>query len=89
VVCKTRDTKLDRTVALKFLPKHLLCGKAAARRFSNETRTTSVLDHPVTTIHEMVQSECSVHTEHVEGKPIKQLLFVRDTSLTDRRCPWR
>jgi serine/threonine protein kinase len=33
VVYKAKDTKLDRTVALKFLPLHMLADKEAEQRF--------------------------------------------------------
>ncbi len=82
LVCKAQDTKLDRIVALKFLPKYLLCDE--------EAKAASALDHPnITAIWEIdeVESECPVYMENVEGKPIKQLLFVTDTSQTDPRCP--
>ena len=45
VVYKAQDTKLDRIVALKFLPKHLLCDNEARTRFSHEAKTTSASDH--------------------------------------------
>ena len=38
VVYKAQDTKLDRTVALKFLPSHLVCDAEAKDRFEHEAR---------------------------------------------------
>ena len=90
VVYKAQDTKLDRIVALKFLPRHLLCDEEAKTRFIHEAKAASALNHPnITIIHEIdeVEGECSIYMEHVEGKPIKQLLFVTDTSQTNPRCP--
>jgi len=86
VVYKAQDTKLDRIVALKFLSKYLLCDEEAKKRFVHEAKATSAVDHPnITAIYgiDEVESECSIYMEHVEAKPIKQLLFVTDTSQTD------
>jgi hypothetical protein len=80
IVYRTQDTKSEWIVALRSLPKHLSRGKTATNRISDKTNPTSALDHPMITIYGMAQSECSIHTEHVEGKPIKQLMFVTLTS---------
>ena len=45
VVYKAQDTKLDRIVALKFLPKHLLLDEEAKTRFVHEAKAASALDH--------------------------------------------
>ncbi|MDH4222225.1 MAG: protein kinase [candidate division Zixibacteria bacterium] len=77
VVYKAEDTKLDRTVALKFLPKHLLCDNEAKIRFEHEAKTASSLNHPnITTIHEIdeIEGECFIAMEYVEGKSLKELL---------------
>ena len=46
VVYKAEDLKLKRTVALKFLPRHLACRRREARRFVHEAEAASALDHP-------------------------------------------
>ena len=43
VVYKAEDTKLDRTVALKFLPPHLLCDAEARARFEHEAKTSTIM----------------------------------------------
>jgi len=45
VVYKAYDTKLDRQVALKFLPPHLRHNQELKRRLSEEARAASTLDH--------------------------------------------
>jgi serine/threonine protein kinase len=86
VVYKAQDTKLDRIVAVKFLPEYLLRGEVAKTRFVQEARAASALDHPnITAICEIdeAESKCPVCIEHVERKPIKQLMFVTETSRRD------
>jgi len=58
VVYKAEDTKLDRTVALKFLPQHLLADKEAEQRFISEAKAASSFDHPnICTIHDIGKTE--------------------------------
>jgi len=58
VVYKAEDTKLDRFVALKFLPPHLSQSGEEKKRFIHEAKTASALDHPhICTIHEIDETE--------------------------------
>ncbi len=86
VVYKAQDTKLDRIVALKFLPKRLLCDTEAKERFVLEAKAASALNHPnITTIHEIneVEDECFIVMECVEGKSLKELLKEKTLSLKE------
>jgi eukaryotic-like serine/threonine-protein kinase len=45
-VYKARDTRLERTVAVKVLPKHLSSSPEVRQRFEREAKTVSQLSHP-------------------------------------------
>src|SRR5438093_416125 len=45
-VYKARDTRLERTVAVKILPQHLSASSEVRQRFEREARTISQLSHP-------------------------------------------
>jgi serine/threonine protein kinase/Tfp pilus assembly protein PilF len=86
VVYKALDTKLDRTVALKFLPPRLLCDAEARARFEHEAKSASALSHNnITTIHEIdeVEGRCFIAMEYIEGKSIKELTRESPLSLDE------
>jgi eukaryotic-like serine/threonine-protein kinase len=68
-----RDSRLDRTVALKILPTQVASDQDRMRRFVREARAASALKHPnVTHIYEIGEST-GVHfiaMEYVEGKTL-------------------
>jgi serine/threonine protein kinase len=45
-VYRARDTRLERTVALKVLPEHLTGNEELRQRFEREAKTISQLSHP-------------------------------------------
>jgi len=58
VVYKARDLKLDRFVALKFLPASLMADDSAKLRFAREAKAASAIDHQnILTIFEINETE--------------------------------
>ena len=54
VVYKARDTQLDRTVAIKILPRDKVADPIRKQRFVQEARAASALNHPgIVTIHDI------------------------------------
>src|SRR5512132_41925 len=45
-VYRARDTRLERTVAIKVLPQHLSSSSEVRQRFEREAKTISALSHP-------------------------------------------
>jgi serine/threonine protein kinase len=53
-VYRARDTRLDRTVAIKVLPQHLSSNPDLKQRFQREARAISSLNHPrIRTLHDL------------------------------------
>jgi len=75
IVYKADDTKLKRTVALKFLPAELSRFPEARERFMREAQAAAVLDHPnICTVHEVEEAEgvTYIAMAYVEGESLRE-----------------
>jgi serine/threonine protein kinase/tetratricopeptide (TPR) repeat protein len=76
VVYKARDTRLDRTVAIKFLSDHLVADADAGERFLVEARAAAALDHPnICAIHEVGETDDGriyISMQYYEGETLRQ-----------------
>jgi Tol biopolymer transport system component/predicted Ser/Thr protein kinase len=82
VVYKALDTKLERFVALKFLPPHISITAEDTARFLQEARAASAISHPnVCVIHDIVEHDDHhfIVMEYVDGKTLRQLVPVQKT----------
>jgi serine/threonine protein kinase len=69
-----RDTQLDRNVALKLLSEEFTKNEDRMKRFVQEAKTASALNHPnIIIIHEIGESEGHyfIATEHIEGETLR------------------
>src|SRR6185503_8393859 len=77
VVYKAQDSRLERLVALKFLPESLAADPLAKQRFLNEAKAASALNHPnVAVVYDVgeVDSASFIAMELVEGESLKARL---------------
>ncbi len=75
VVYKAEDTKLRRTVALKFLSAHAVGSDRKKERFIHEAQAAAALDHP---------SICTVHEiDEDDGRTFIAMAFIEGHSLED------
>jgi serine/threonine protein kinase len=84
------DTKLERKVALKFLPLHLTADREAKERFEREAKAAAALNHPnIVTVHEIGEHAGQVFMamEYVEGKTLKEIIAGDPASSLSRQMP--
>jgi eukaryotic-like serine/threonine-protein kinase len=77
VVYRALDTRLQREVALKFLPESMELNAAAAARFLQEARAAAALSHPnITTLHAIEEDDARPYLvmEVVEGETLEARL---------------
>ncbi|MBZ5600298.1 MAG: protein kinase [Acidobacteriia bacterium] len=76
-VYRARDTRLDRTVAVKILPSHLSSNPDARQRFDREARTISSLSHPnICHLYDVGSQEGTSYLvmEYLEGETLADRL---------------
>jgi serine/threonine protein kinase len=76
-VYRARDTRLQRTVAIKILPAHLSSNPDQHARFVQEAKSISGLQHPNICVLHDIGSEAGVDfmvMEYVEGRPLDRVI---------------
>lgn len=74
MVYLAEDTRLDRKVAIKFLPRHIAANSDERKRFEIEAKAAAALNHPnIATIHaiEEADDELFLVMEYIPGKHLK------------------
>jgi serine/threonine protein kinase len=78
------DTRLDRKAALKILPADVATDPERMRRFVQEAKTASALNHPnIITIYEIDQSGSTafIATEFIEGSTLRERMHAQPVPL--------
>jgi len=86
VVYKAEDTRLERTVALKFLSPHMLGGEHDRTRFVHEAKAAAALNHPnICTIHEIDEADNQIFIamEFVDGENLRTRLRAGPLEVND------
>jgi Tol biopolymer transport system component/serine/threonine protein kinase len=86
VVYKARDTHLDRFVAIKVLPPEKVADAERKRRFVQEAKSASALNHPnIITIHDIASDNGLdfIAMEYVPGKALNQVITRKGLPLAE------
>src|SRR5216684_911415 len=93
-VFRARDTRLNRDVAVKVLPRDFVADADRLRRFKQEAKTLAALNHPnVLTIHDAGVHEGAPYlvSELLEGKTLREemncsgVVSAANSAVIDRR----
>ena len=77
VVYLAEDTKLERKVAIKFLPRHISINDEDRQRFEIEAKAAAALNHPnIATIHAIEESgeDIFIVMEYIDGRELQDLM---------------
>lgn len=87
VIYLASDPRLNRSVALKLLPAHLSVDTNARRRFEEEARAASLLDHPnIATVYEVDETgdgQLFIAMAYYEGETLRDKLERGPLAITD------
>ena len=85
-VYKARDTRLDRTVAIKVLPEHVASDPNLQQRFEREAKTISSLNHPhICTLYDVGEHEGThfLVMEYLDGETLGDRIARQALPLAD------
>ena len=87
VIYLASDPRLNRSVALKMLPPHMSVDSRARRRFEEEARAASLLDHPhIATVYEVGETDTGqlfIAMAYYEGETLRDRISRSELQITE------